>query len=940
MVGRLITSARVSHLHNTASTRRRAPRRVWRAWTGKQPWAFALGLALLLPQLQAKGAASAQQSAQGFDLWAMATGWLKSHGALGFLALGGLAFAGYALSQAQNWEALLRLLGRGPKPPEPPPTTRNETRGPNSPVITGGEISPGGDLVFGEKHEHTHLPPPPKPELPESHTPHNLPERTTTPDRFVGREAELQRLAELLAPEGSRVYLTGMGGVGKSQLGLQHAYDHLEHYSGGVVRLDARQGLSAMASQLVTFFRGAFPEVRLPDDKSPIELLPLCWNQWPEGAHPPEPVLLILDDQRGENLDDQQGDKLGYGAELQLFAGLPPRFRRLITQREPAPTGAKAIDLPLLQRKASLELLALQAGEGGPERLEEEPQAADGLCAEVGDLPLALVLLGARLAERPDLKPAHLLGELQIKGAEAKALQQAHPELGAQRGVLEALLISWEPLSGEAQSLAMLLAEMAPAVIPWVMVEACRFPDQQLEEGSAFGDPQAELLHGKFLERVKDRCYQLHPLVRQFTRLKGQAHDKLVGMWRKQFAAVIARLCRGLVKDTMNKDELQTFEAIIPHVKVVAEQFAGDLLEEDLLEPFRGLVRVAEHHAAFDDALKWSEKCLDQCERRLGPNHLNTSHALVNLAMQSLKTTKRLSQAEGLMRRALKILESNYGKEHADVAMCLCNLSHILITNENRYDEAESLLRRALAIEEKTKGADNPNFAILLNNLAQTLQSMNRIEEAESLMQRALTINQTHYGSNHPMLALQLYNMAVMLLESNRLSKAEMLFRRALSLDEERYDNDHPDISRDLNGLAQLLQKTNRLTEAEPLMRRALAMNEVSYGSDHPEVAVCLNNLAMLLQRTNQLGEASQLMKRALFIAWKNFGLDHKMSKDFLGNYTSILRLQGLSEQEIHAEWSGLVNSQIDMLLVWQLLNLAHSSHESDESQDLSGESR
>jgi hypothetical protein len=51
----------------------------------------------------------------------MATGWLKPHGALGFLALGGLAFAGYALSQAQNWEALLRLLGRGPKPPDPPP---------------------------------------------------------------------------------------------------------------------------------------------------------------------------------------------------------------------------------------------------------------------------------------------------------------------------------------------------------------------------------------------------------------------------------------------------------------------------------------------------------------------------------------------------------------------------------------------------------------------------------------------------------------------------------------------------------------------------------------------------------------------------------------------------------------------------------------------------
>ncbi len=405
------------------------------------------GLALLLPQLQARGAASAPQSAQGFDPWAMATGWLTSHGALGILALGGLAFAGYALSQAQNWEALLRLLGRGPKPPDPPPAPRNATHGPNSPVITGGTFTAERDLVIGEKHEHTHLPPPPKPELPDSHTPHNLPERTTSPDRFVGRADELKTLAELLAPEGSRVYLTGMGGVGKSELALQHAYNALEHYQGGIVRLDARQGLVAMASQVVSFVRGTFPAVNLPDDqsKSPIELLALCWSQWPASATPPEPVLLILDDQRG--------DAEGYAAERQLLAGLSLRFRRLVTQREPAPTSARAIDLPLLQREASLELLALQAGEGGPERLQTESQAAEGLCEEVGNLLLALVLLGARLAERPDLRLSQLLEELRAKGVEAKALQQAHPELGAQRGVVEALLISWEPLSPAAKSL-------------------------------------------------------------------------------------------------------------------------------------------------------------------------------------------------------------------------------------------------------------------------------------------------------------------------------------------------------------------------------------------------------------------------------------------------------------------------------------------------------
>ncbi len=145
------------------------------------------------------------------------TGWLQRHGRLGFAILVGLVVVGWVLDKTEGLEALLRLLGKGRKALDLPPAPLNETHGSNSPVITGGTITAERDLVIGEKHEHhTHLPHPPKPELPKTHTSHNLPDRTTSSDRFVGRAAELQRLAELLAPEGSKAYLTGMGGVGIS----------------------------------------------------------------------------------------------------------------------------------------------------------------------------------------------------------------------------------------------------------------------------------------------------------------------------------------------------------------------------------------------------------------------------------------------------------------------------------------------------------------------------------------------------------------------------------------------------------------------------------------------------------------------------------------------------------------------------------------------------
>jgi tetratricopeptide (TPR) repeat protein len=714
--------------------------------------------------------------------------------------------------------------------------------------LTVTDAIAGRDLIITQK---IHQAPKPKPTLP-PYTPHNLPERTTGAERFVGRSQELEQLKRLLAPESSRAYLTGMGGVGKSELALQHAYDHLEHYSGGIVHLDARQGLVAMASQVVSFVRGTFPEVNLPDDqsKSPIELLPLCWSQWPASANPPEPVLLILDDQRG--------DKGGYEAERKLLEGLPPRFRRLITQRQTAPTNAQSMGLPLLQRADSLELLALQAGECGTDRLKAEEQAADGLCSEVGDLPLALVLLGARLAERPDLRLEQLLADLQAKGAAAKALQQSHPELGAKLGVVEALLISWEPLTNPAKSLLLLLSVMAPALIPWELVEACRLPELEVEEGSAFGDQQAELLRTQFLERSGPGLYQLHPLVRQFLRLQSQEQLELVARWRKQLAAAVAGVCRERIPQTLTLEQVQGLETVLPHIRLVAEE----LDEDNLLGPTAGLGRVAEHQAAFAEALKWYQLCLERSEHRLGPNHPSTAGAINNLA-QLLHSTNRLAEAEPLMRRALAIVEANYGNDH-------------------------------------------PNVSPALNNLAQLLQTTNRLAEAEPLMRRALAIDEANYGNDHPNVAIPLNNLALLLKATNRLAEAVPLMRRALAIDEASYGKVHPNVAADLNNLAMLLMATNRLSEAEPLMRRALAIDEAGYGKDHPKVATDLNNLAMLLQATNRLAEAEPLMALGFAVFWKSLGFDHPNTQSVRRNYIALLQEMGLPEPEIQAKLQAL----------------------------------
>jgi tetratricopeptide (TPR) repeat protein len=817
------------------------------------------------------------------------------------------------LGQAQNIESAQRLLGLDRKPPgsnASPPSI--STSGASSPVTTGGTFNSSGDLVIGDQvagdkvmgDKHIHQAPKPTPALPASHTPHNLPDRTTPPDRFVGREARLNELTKLLEPQGSRVLLTGMGGVGKSELALQYAYANLEHYRGGIVLLDARQGYEGMAAEVISFVRGRFPDL-LPDKGPPEELLPLCWSQWPAAGSPPEPVLLLL--------DDLPGDGAGVDSARRLCQGLPPRFRRLITRREKGPSGVSSIDLEVLQRPDALRLLGLQVDghTNGPGRIDAEAAAADALCQEVGDLPLALVLLGARLHGQPDQRIANLLENLKAKGAEASALLQAHPELGAKKGVVESLLISWQPLSAPAKELAVLLSLMAPAVIPWELVEACRREEQELVEGSAFGVAQAELLRAQLLERVGHDRYRLHPLVRSFAALQGaqSALAPAQEMWRRQFAEAIATVCKTKFPQVMPLALQAEVEDFVPHIAQVAEHIIDVLADEDFTWPCTALGVFFRNKAIFPASIMWYQRSRDLCEQRLGQDHPKTASNLSNLAVM-LHTTNRLSEAEPLMRRALAIDEACYGLNHPNVAISLGNLA-LLLQDTNRLSEAEQLLQRALAINKASYGPDHPQLAISLNNLAQLLQDTNRLSEAEPLLRQALEIDQASYSSDHPNVAISMGNLALLLQHTNRLSEAEPLLWRSLAIEEKNFGLYHPNVATRLSNLAVLLQAANRPEEAEKLLWRALAINEKTYGQHHPNVAVILNNLAQLLKAFSRLSEAEKLSRRHLmiFLAFSNQGYDHPFLQEGLGNYIRLLQAIGLSEDAIQARLRALLVS-------------------------------
>ena len=74
-----------------------------------------------------------------------------------------------------------------------------------------------------------------------------------------------------------------------------------------------------------------------------------------------------------------------------------------------ASEGARLISLDVLPGEEARQMLARRLGE---ERIRAEPKAAADLITLCGRLPLALAVIGARAADRPDFPLADLADEL------------------------------------------------------------------------------------------------------------------------------------------------------------------------------------------------------------------------------------------------------------------------------------------------------------------------------------------------------------------------------------------------------------------------------------------------------------------------------------------------------------------------------------------------
>ena len=560
--------------------------------------------------------------------------------------------------QAARTQLLTGIRKERAKPSVPPAFPPIAPTIPEQPAFPGRgihaeTITQTTNVVSGEQHIDTQIN---YSSSGPSHTRTPPLQRPRRAEHFVDREAERARLLADLKL-GRVVTVCGLGGMGKTALVAEVLWTLAPAVTPPAAFPDGILFYSFYGQPAVTI---ALEQLARVFGEEPVPTPALAAQRALSGQR----VLLVLDGAEEADHLEQLLAVCGDSAVLLTSRG-----------RADAPDPAYRLDLQPLPEPEAVSVVQAFGGEQAA-----DVTATSCICERVGNLPLALRLVGRYLAEQEEEASEYLAW---LEQTPLSALDQGTSRQESVPVLLERSIIR---LSAAAQQVLHLVGLLAVAAFDRLLIAQMLELSEDVAR-RALG----ELVNYGLLVRQQSRYEVSHPLIHTYAREELVAKDDPAAQ-----RALLERMVR-VLDEQFPKVEYASWrrcEGLLPHVQACA-------------------TLIAQHQVLFPEA-----------------GYLLTG------AGWYLRAQAQYTQATPLLQQALTIVECSLGSDDSYLGVILNNLAQ-LYRAQGRYEEAEPLFQRALAIYEQALPPDHPSTATTLENYASLLRKMNRPREAQPLDQRA-----------------------------------------------------------------------------------------------------------------------------------------------------------------------------------------------------------
>jgi len=602
--------------------------------------------------------------------------------------------------------------------------------------------------------------------------------------RFHGREDALRTIAERLhASDDLNVCtLTGLGGVGKSQLAVEYAYLYADQYS--VVWFMDAENVPLIEEQYLELATALGVEISTTNPASTRQALSSALTAIGD-------FLLIFD-----NMD---------GAELatEWLPSLRPdktsnRHVLITTRRAGFEALGATIEIELPALTEACNFLRAQTPMGRSE--------AEAIAVALDRLPLALEQAVGYIT-LTKVSPSDYLRLFRARKSEMLAQGTV-----AGREVTLATLwdLSLHALSHEAIELIGYCAYLAGSSIPLGLFsrnyDIFESPISEVARDELLLDEAVSSIASHSLASNVAGRIQVHGLVQAAIR---RHHEISAGGGRTPLGSTIARppdrlqfvleLLRldGPEQVHGHPENWPRWAELLPHVIAATDLYADS------------------HHFDLDTIVTCSH--------------------LLDKVGSYLQEQGRWEAARVIFRRALHLIDDVLDPMHPSIARALNNLALFLKT-AGEPDEALPLAKRALAITKATRNANDPLVAVDLNNVAMILDDLGRYDAARVMAEEALAITRSALGESDRATATRLNNLASVLNHSGDHEGALALLEQSLTIVLGSLGSTHTSTALVYESIGNVTFELGFLSRSYASMLRALEIFRIHFGEDHPSV--------------------------------------------------------------------------------------------------------
>lgn len=619
-----------------------------------------------------------------------------------------------------------------------------------------------------------------------------------------------------------RVALTGIGGVGKSQIAIEYCYRFRDrHANSNILWVHA-----STKERFEQAFKSIARRCKLHGwDDPAINALDLVYD-WLTGN---ETWLMVLDNADDKDVFFDQRQTIEFqGSDSQrapLVMYLPQTSRAgsiLITSRNRdtafrlTNSVESLADVPYMGKEDAIALLC--------KRLPEDHSSDDDrleLVELLDYLPLAITQAASYIAVKRTRMTISRYSDFLRKNE--NILLDDMGDLRRDPTIRNSVLLTWhisfEQISKENRAAAKLLSLMSVfdrQGIPQYLLQG------EDEDGLDFERRLAPLVEFSLITlEDSGESFQMHRLVQMAIRSWLERQGE-IDIWKQDAAE--------LILGSLPSSEYQfwkTWETLLPHSEGALEYVLPN--RDSQLLHARILHRTAlyfEERGRYDAARERCQRALDIRLDVLGEDDPETAYSLVLLAnskrLNGYNGGHEIDEVEAMVRKALGIFERVQGKNSSDSLSARNDLASILLDtyHDRKKEEATEIFQEVLASSEQSLGLAHTDTLTFMNNLAFAFEKQHKYEESEKLHRRTLETKLRQLGEDDPRTITSMQNLSIVLFGQKRYEEVQVLSQRALDLTVRVLGEEHPNTVVSMARLARVLHVEGNYEQAERHYRK------------------------------------------------------------------------------------------------------------------------